>query len=123
MSNDHFVPECYMKGFVNPDGTFFCWTTKYKSISQKYPAQVCYKKDFYRIDQEFMKTHKISDPAAIEHYAFKEFEDQIQNIVARLSAKTRIMPFYMLVTLCRGYILQKIRTPFYQKGVTDLEKK
>lgn len=123
MSKDHFVPEAYLRGFTNPDGTFYRWRVKYLSIGQAYPAGECYKEGYYNIDPEFMKKHKITDPQAFEHYAFKDYEDDVSTIVRRLESRATKIKFDMLVTLCRGYVLQHIRTPYYEKGVIQLEQK
>lgn len=123
MRKDHFVPEAYLKGFVSSEGIFYGWKTEYRSILKCYPAQVCWEDHFYDLDSDLMKRMGATDPAILEHYAFKDFENEVQNIVKRLSNKPKQLPFDQLVLICRGYVLQKIRTPYYRKGIAELDKR
>lgn len=72
----HYVPECYLKPFVNGSG--FLWKyDKYRNyVSQRFPSQVCYEVDANRIRTEEMASFAdISDIYWIEKEAFKSQEN------------------------------------------------
>lgn len=115
---DHFVPEAYLKNFVNSNGKLFAWKTKYRSVGEKDPAQVCWRDRFYEIAHGDLK-RKVGqiDPDFIERFAFKAYEDSIQDFVKMFTCKPEKIPMHFFLLLCQGYILQKVRTPSYRKGV------
>lgn len=123
MSRDHFVPQVYLRNFTDDEGKFYRWMTKTElPIIYRFPSQDCWIQDYYDVVPDLQERHKITDPKVIEHHFFKNFEEGLGDIVQRLEARAKRIPFKMLVTLCRGYILQHIRTPFYQKGVEHIDK-
>ncbi|MEJ1241876.1 DUF4238 domain-containing protein [Chryseolinea sp. T2] len=124
--HDHYVPECYLNSFTIPDGKggimFWKWRTQYRSIGKSCPSQVCYENYFYDLDQSVMSRYGTTNPSLIEQHAFKDFEDNIQAIVAEFATKPATIPIPVFLLICRGYILQKLRTPTYIKGVKEVDK-
>ena len=116
---DHYVPETYLKGFVNFEGKFYSWKKNSpKSIKYKYPAEVCWENHYYDIDPNDLK-RKIGkvEPDFIDRYAFKVYEDHMQDISKVFLLRLADVPIKIFLLLCQGYILQKIRVPAYEKGI------
>jgi hypothetical protein len=94
------VPEAYLNGFTNHEHKFYVWnkTTK-KPIDYTYPAQHCWLDHYYQIAPGELRT-KLSqiDPDFVEHYAFKVYEDTIQDIVRMFQLKPDFIPIGIFLT-------------------------
>lgn len=120
---DHFVPESYLRGFTNYESKFYVWEKlASKPIDYMYPAQNCWLDHYYEIDPNDLK-RKIGEVESdfIERYAFKLYEDHIQDISKVFTYRPEKIPIDIFLYLCQGYILQKIRVPAYEKGIKGIE--
>jgi hypothetical protein len=126
----HYLPECYLREFLNQDGklnTLDLTRLQYgKKVfdEPKYPGEVCYGKDFYTIDAEVAKDNAELmnlEPYFIEH-KFGEYETRYPKLIAKLkrgqsylqSEDTRLL---MLIILDL-----KMRNPYYREKVIAKNK-
>lgn len=123
MSNDHFVPVGYLKNFTDADGKFWQVTKKYWHPKYIYPEQTCYTPGGNQIPQDLLDRFDLDDPFILEKQGFKDYEDNVRLMSDMFLSRAPILPFKLFIFLCHGYILHKQRTPYYQKGIDEVNSK
>jgi len=141
MANDevikiqHFLPRCYLNGFVNSTGKVITLNLeeliKYNKIPQpkEYtPAQFCYENDFYTLEEgmESFGVKDIEDKYYIEK-KFNQYERKYQNLIdkIRISQILTIEDARFLVHIIfdikfrNKYFREKIVAPQQAKMVND----
>lgn len=120
--NHHYVPRVYLKRFADKYGCFFQLCKKYKGISSKHVSQVCYIKDYFKIQREETKLIKgIKDDYHIEINAFTDQENSLSALADEISfIKDRPfkMPETKLKTLLATLITIKRRNPSMRELLT-----
>ncbi len=84
-SKHHYVPVCYLKFFT--DNETHLWKRQKDRIkaSHKHPSQVCWERDFYKINREdTLLINGIRDRYVVEKEAFKKIENKYGDILTEL---------------------------------------
>ena len=138
--NSHIVPETYLKHFT--DSSNQLWRYKIKSkfpskIKQAFPSQVCYKPNYFRIENKNVLTSlDINDKDYIEKEAFKKYENNYNNILAKITSHSSCIPAseapILINTLInikarnsaiRKYYCKENVMPIYEEFLKELEKR
>lgn len=91
--DQHYLPECYLNEFTNPNGKFFSINNdllkrgKRGYLQDKTPGSVCYLPDYYTLDMDIPITYRNlsqSDPLVIERELFKKYEDEYPAIITQI---------------------------------------
>jgi hypothetical protein len=118
--DQHFLPQCYLNEFTNPDGTF--WTLdndllkagRNIFIRKKTPAQVCYQPDYYTLDMKLPPNyHNLDkeDPLLIEKQLFRRYENEYPNIIKQIRNRASLT-HSQAELLLRALISIKLRNKF-----------
>lgn len=91
----HYVPEVYLKPFADSNKQFFQLRKKFKKIASKSVGQVCYEKNYFKIQRkETLFFYKIEDVLYIERKIFTELENQYPFLLKKVSFPS-LQPFTM----------------------------
>lgn len=84
--NHHYVPRVYLKQFADKDSRFYQLCKQYRGISEKHVSQVCYIKNYFKIQREESKLLRgIVDDYHIEKNAFTLQENSLPSLVNLIS--------------------------------------
>lgn len=86
--NSHIVPETYLKHFTDHSNLLYRYKIKSKfqtRIKTVSPSQVCYKPDYFRIENEnTLKSFGLYDKDYIENEAFKTYENNYNSLLSKI---------------------------------------
>ncbi|BAV08642.1 Protein of unknown function [Filimonas lacunae] len=124
--NHHYVPKVYLKRFADENSDFFQLCKKYKSISTRHISQVCYEREYFKIQREETKaTQNIQDEHYIEKNSFVSQENSLPTLVDLVSQQQSTafwIPKHQLEALIGTLITIKQRNPTHRQLVTSLMK-
>lgn len=95
IKDQHFLPQCYLKGFTNENGKLFALNlqifidhNKIPKIKEFTPAQLCYEEDFYTLGEgmEAYNVKNYSDQYEVER-SFHDYENKYQGIVGQIKVQ------------------------------------
>lgn len=114
----HFVPQCYLKGFVeNRDKPkLFAVDFKNRTSFFPHPKNVAVERDFHRIDVEG------HPPDALES-AFGEFETDLDQALRRITERRCIADAHDRSYLFNLVGLMATKSPRVRKNITDFEER
>ncbi|MBB2950165.1 DUF4238 domain-containing protein [Sphingobacterium sp. JUb56] len=123
----HYVPRVYLKRFVDEDNYFHQLCKQYRSISRKTTRQVCYEKNYFKIQREESKIIRgISDDYYIEKNAFTSQENSYSDLADLISQKQEVsfkMTRSQLELLLATLVTIKRRNPTTRDSLTNTLKK
>ena len=69
--NHHYVPQVYLKAFADSKKKLYQLKMRYRKITQKSIAQICYEPNYFLIQKDETKLfNKVTDPYHIEKVFF-----------------------------------------------------
>ena len=81
----HYVPECYLKSFVDHKNNFWYVNRKECKIKLTMPSKVCYEEDAYKIrTEDTIINNKLKDYYDIERFAFRIHENNYQKLLNKI---------------------------------------
>jgi len=84
--NNHYVPQVYLKAFADSQKQIYQLKRKYRKISQKRIAQICYEPNYFTIQKDETKLfNNVTDPYHIEKYSFKKHENMYERILKKIT--------------------------------------
>lgn len=125
----HFVPQCYLRQFVEQDKLYVLDISKVKRNIKKEiklvtPAQICYLPNYYTIRHDSVvntfRLDQFSD-MYIELDLFSLVEGKYAKIVSSLIEKCEL-PVADLILLSDFIIQLKLRNPYWEEKVIENKK-
>lgn len=84
--NNHYVPQVYFKAFGDSQKQVYQLKRKYRKISKKSIAQICYEPNYFTIQRDETKLfNNVTDPYHIEKHAFKKHENLYERILKKIT--------------------------------------
>ncbi len=125
----HFVPQCYLRLFLNDDHLFILDIAKVKGnvkkeIKTATPGQICYLPDYYTlIPSAVSNTFRLHEhhDMFIEQDVFLTLENKYAKIVSLLIEKNELSVKELI--LLSDFIIQlKLRNPYWKEKVVEGKK-
>lgn len=126
----HYVPQCYLKNFME-GGRFYTLDIRkvqkgyneFPKISQ--PKKICYIENFYTIEPEYHGTIfglDAYDRLSIETSILHRLENRYLSIFNQLKSKSGTLPLSDVIDLCDFIIQLKLRNPYWLRETIDKYK-
>ena len=81
----HYVPECYLKSFVDYKNIFWYRNRNESKTKLTMPSKVCYEEDAYKIrTEETIINNQLKDFYDIERFAFRNHENNYQKLLNKI---------------------------------------
>lgn len=117
----HYVPECYLKKFVDTNGKVYTLNiTQLKKgwnviIRDKTPSQICYKENYYLVRPAAVVdalTLQVPHALYIEHDVFHQFENNFETLYQEV-IQNQQLSIDAANNLCRFLVHIKLRNPYH----------
>lgn len=124
--DQHFLPQCYISGFVNASGILFTLDLKLfvergkvPYPRQSTPAKICKDKHFYTVDEnaKVYNLGNVIDKYQVEK-SFHDYENNFQELIAKVTNGTTLT-FDEASKLIRIIIDLKYRNKFYRDKMIE----
>lgn len=118
--DQHIVPRVYLKQFTDSGKKFWRYNVKsnvFTRPKQVTPAQVCYRKDFYKITSEkTLREYQISEDY-LEKKGLSKFETNFEKICGRIKRHEKFIIRKEAQLLLSGLVQMKLRNTWLQETV------
>ncbi len=110
----HIVPKTYLNQFTKHNGKLLKIRlnrdTFPKQLKEFHPSQICYKPNFFKIDNDFiLKQFNLSDALYIEKNAFKSYENGLEKIISSIRKQQNYLDICDATLLVKGLLSIKQR--------------